>query len=142
MKPELRWEIERSYDLTAGDVHRANATRARWYAEVGRLFERFDFLVLPTAQVFPFPKTLHWPERIAGRAMDTYHRWMEVVIPGSLAGLPVVNVPVGFDENGRPMGMQIMGPFGADGDVLAFAAAYEAVTDYLSRRPDLVGLRG
>ena len=142
LKPELRWEIERSFELTAADVYRANDTRARWYGEVGRLFERFDFLVLPTAQVFPFPKTLHWPQRIADRTMDTYHRWMEVVIPGSLAGLPVVNVPVGFDADARPMGMQIMGPFGADGDVFAFAAAYEAVTSFLSRRPVLTDSSG
>ena len=32
--------------------------------------------------------------------MDTYHRWMEVVMYGSLGGLPIVNVPVGFDAQG------------------------------------------
>ena len=43
-------------------------------------FDRFDILALPTAQVFPFSKDVHWPESINGRQMDTYHRWMEVVI--------------------------------------------------------------
>ena len=66
------------------------------------------------------------------------HRWMEVVIGGSLAGLPVVNVPAGFDTQGRPMGMQIMGRFGDDRRVLAFAQAYEPVTGHLERRPRLV----
>jgi amidase len=69
--------------------------------------------------------------------MDTYHRWMEVVIGGTLAGIPVVNVPVGFDPRGRPMGMQLMGPFGADRRVLEVAMAYERVTDHLQRRPAL-----
>ena len=36
--------------------------------------------------------------------MGTYHQWMEVVIGGTLAGSPVVNLPAGFDERGRPMG--------------------------------------
>lgn len=65
------------------------------------------------------------------------HRWMEVVIGGSLAGLPVVNVPAGFDGQGRPMGMQIMGRFGNDRRVLEFARAYEAVSGHLARRPRL-----
>ncbi len=70
--------------------------------------------------------------------MDTYHRWMEIVIGGSLAGLPVANVPVGFDARGRPMGMQIMGPFGADKSVLEFAMAYETVNRFLEQRPTLI----
>jgi len=69
--------------------------------------------------------------------MDTYHRWMEVVITGSLGGIPVANVPVGFDAQGRPMGMQVMGKFGNDRAVLEFALAYEGITDYLQQRPRL-----
>jgi amidase len=73
--------------------------------------------------------------------MDTYHRWMEVVMPGSLGGIPVVNVPVGFDTQGRPMGMQIMGKYGDDRRVLEFALAYEQITEFLSERPSL-GIAG
>lgn len=138
LKPELIWEIERSYELSAEDIFRANRIRSSWYAELNRLFEVYDFIALPTAQVFPFAKELHWPEEIDGQKMDTYHRWMEAVIMGSLSGLPIVNVPVGFDENGRPMGMQIMGRYGDDKRVLEFALAYEKVTDHLATRPTLV----
>lgn len=140
LKPELVWEIEQSYQLDANDIYQANATRRRWYAEINRLFESYDFLVLPTAQVFPFPKTSPWPDEINGRTMDTYHRWMEVVIGGSLAGIPVANVPAGFDTGGRPMGMQIMGPFARDRDVLEFALMWEQLTDHLQRRPDMVSV--
>jgi amidase len=119
-------------------VKRANDIRSRWYKELDRMFDQYDFLVLPTAQVFPFPKTTHWPKQINGRDMDTYHRWMEAVIPGSLGGIPVINVPVGFDDEGRPMGMQVMGRFGDDEKVLEFALAYEEITDYLAKRPQLI----
>jgi len=135
LKPELAWEIENSLALTGSDVQSANGVRARWYREIERLFDTYDLLALPTAQVFPFSKDVHWPQEIDGHAMDTYHRWMEVVIGGSLAGIPVVNVPAGFDDQGRPMGMQIMGRYGDDRKVLQFARAYEAVTGYLDRRP-------
>ena len=138
LKPEMIFEIEGSLDLTAADIATAAETRADWYLALHALFERFDFLALPSAQVFPFPAEVHWPREIDGRAMDTYHRWMEVVIAGTLAGVPVLNVPVGFDARGRPMGMQLIGPMGADQAVLEFGLSYELVTDHLERRPNLV----
>ncbi|RLD22535.1 MAG: amidase, partial [Bacteroidetes bacterium] len=138
LKPELIWEIEQGISLTEKDVERGTLIRANWYVELDRMFGEFDFLVLPTAQVFPFPVDIHWPKQINGRKMDTYHRWMEVVILGSLGGLPIVNVPVGFDAQGRPMGMQVMGKFGDDKRVLEFALAYEKITDHLDKRPDLI----
>ena len=138
LKPEAVWEIEGSFGTSAEQIYDAGIARADWYRELLRLFSHYDFLVLPTAQVFPFDKTIHWPKEIDGVEMDTYHRWMEVVIGGSLAGVPVVNVPAGFDDQDRPMGMQVMGPFGEDRRVLEFALAYEAVTEHLDRRPNLV----
>jgi amidase len=137
LKPELIWEIEGSFGLTGQDLFVAGRARSDWSRALGRLFDRFDFLAVPTAQVFPFNKNVHWPTTINDRQMDTYHRWMEVVIGGTLGGIPVVNVPVGFDPSGRPMGMQIMGRFGDDQRVLEFAMAYEKVTPFLEQRPDL-----
>lgn len=137
LKPEMIWEIEGSLEITAADVRVAAIARAEWYRSLHDLFERFDFLALPSAQVFPFDADVHWPQSIDGRTMDTYHRWMEVVIGGTLAGVPVINVPVGFDGRGRPIGMQLIGPFGDDRTVLELAMAYEASTDFLVTRPEL-----
>jgi hypothetical protein len=69
--------------------------RSRWYAHAARLFQTYDAVVLPSAQVWPFPVDWRWPQEINGRKMDTYHRWMEVVVPASLIGLPALSVPVG-----------------------------------------------
>ncbi|OJU70017.1 MAG: hypothetical protein BGO05_06555 [Rhizobiales bacterium 63-7] len=99
------------------------------------LFEEYDFLVLPTAQVFPFDVTLDWPKTVGGKAMDTYHRWMEVVIGPSMLGLPVAAMPAGFGSNGLPAGIQIIGRPRADLAVLHMAAAYESRTDWLSQAP-------
>lgn len=138
LKPELIWEIEQGKSFTEANVVNAETIRTNWYSELDRMFEQYDFLVLPTAQVFPYSTKTNWPKTIDGRTMDTYHRWMEVVILGSLGGIPAVNVPVGFDGQGRPMGMQIMGKFGDDKRVLEFALAYEEITTHLNVRPDLV----
>lgn len=140
LKPELIWEIEQGLGFNEQDVARANVIRNNWYVELDRLFDKYDFLVLPTAQVFPFPTNIHWPKQIDGHKMDTYHRWMEVVILGSLGGIPAINLPAGFDTQGRPMGIQVMGRFGDDKKVLEFALAYEQVTDHLSVRPNLIAV--
>ena len=100
--------------MTAVRLTEAALARADWYEALHKLFETYDILALPTAQVFPFDATVHWPTTVGGREMDTYHRWMEVVIGGTLSGNPVVNVPVGFDEQGRPMGIQCIGRMGQD----------------------------
>jgi amidase len=135
IKPETIWEIEQGRGLSAQAVYEASVIRSRYYAHMARLFQRYDAVVLPTAQVWPFPVGWRWPQTINGAAMDTYHRWMEVVIPISLIGLPALSVPVGFGANGLPMGMQIAGPVGADAAVLAMGQAYHLATDWPGKRP-------
>ena len=137
LKPELIWEIENGQGLSAHDVHAASVIRSDWYRHVLTLFDRYDFLVLPSAQVFPFDAELHWPVEIAGRRMDTYHRWMEVVIGPTMAGLPVAAMPAGFATHGLPAGIQIIGRPRADRAVLEMAMAYEGATDWLGRMPNL-----
>jgi amidase len=135
LKPEAQWEIARGLTVSGTAITQALAVRTRWYLHMLGLFERFDHLALPTAQVFPFPAELHWPKTIAGRAMDTYHRWMEVVIPATMAQLPALNVPVGFGEAGLPMGMQIIGPPQDELSCLQLGHAYDLATRWPDRRP-------
>jgi amidase len=137
-KTETLWEIEAGLSLSAEAVHAASVIRSRWHAEAARLFQTYDAVVLPSAQVWPFPADWRWPEEISGRKMDTYHRWMEVVVPASLIGLPALSVPVGFGSAGLPMGMQIIGRSGDDAGVLAIGQAWHRATEWPQRRPPLV----
>jgi amidase len=135
IKPETLWEIERGAGFTAEDIYAASLIRSQWYAQAQALFERYDFIVMPSAQVWPFPAEWRWPQEVAGVEMDTYHRWMEVVVPVSLIGLPSLGVPVGFSPEGLPMGMQIIGRIGADAQVLALGEAYHEATRWPQTRP-------
>lgn len=134
LKPEARWEVARGLTVSGTDIARALAVRSRFYQHMQGLFAVYDHLVLPTAQVFPFPADWTWPNEIAGRTMDTYHRWMEVVILATNAQLPSLNVPVGFSAAGLPMGMQIMGPHQAELSVLQLGHAYDAATRWPEKR--------
>ena len=126
VKPEILWEIDRGNALTVTDINRATATRTRYVLALDALFQGFDVLALPTAQVWPFPVEQRWPDRIGDRQMDTYHRWMETTLYATFGGLPAISVPVGFDPRGLPAGMQLVGRPRADVDTLRLAHAYEA----------------
>jgi amidase len=136
IKPEALWEYDESRKLTGPDLLSASATRTAFYQHLLSLFERFDFLALPSAQVWPFDAQLRWPARIGAREMDTYHRWMEVTIYATFAGLPCICVPAGFGPDGLPMGLQLIGRPQGDRDTLRMAAAFERVAqDMLVHRP-------
>jgi amidase len=135
MKPEACWEVERGARLTAYDLADASAERTVWYNVVRKLFSRYDYLVLPSAQVFPFDAKVHWPRRIGDREMDTYHRWMEVVVPITMSGCPALNVPAGFNAAGLPIGIQLVGRLHDELGCLQLAHAYEQVTGWVTRHP-------
>ncbi|HZI83517.1 MAG TPA: amidase, partial [Casimicrobiaceae bacterium] len=136
IKPEALWEHDQSANLSGAETYRASARRSAFYQQMLACFERCDFLALPSAQVWPFDAAQRWPTSIAGREMDTYHRWMEVTIYATFAGLPCISVPVGFGSTGLPMGMQLIGPPRGDLAVLRLARAYEqAAEDVLRIRP-------
>lgn len=126
LKPEAAWEAEGAARLTAPEIHAASVVRTSWHRTLLALFEHFDLLALPSAQVFPFAIGTHWPSEVAGHPMDSYHRWMQVSAAATMGGCPALNVPAGFDASGRPMGMQLIGRPRGDLDVLRAAAAYEA----------------
>ncbi len=136
IKPEALWEHDQSLGLTGSQLMSASASRTRFYQSMLALFEKFDVLAIPVAQVWPFDVNLRWPQSVAGRAMDTYHRWMEVVIYATFAGLPSISVPAGFGENGLPTGLALIGKPQGDLDLLKLAHAYEMANQaMMAKRP-------
>ena len=136
IKPEALWEHDQSLNLTGSQLMAASASRTRFYLSMLALFEQFGVLAIPVSQVWPFDMGLRWPQSVAGRDMDTYHRWMEVVIYATFAGLPSISVPAGFGENGLPMGLALIGKPQGDLALLKLAHAYEmANQDMINRRP-------
>jgi amidase len=140
LKDDAIWEIETGMALSAMEVHEMSAIRTAWFAKLNEMFATYDALMLPSAQVWPFPVEWDSPKKIADRVMDTYHRWMEVVIPVSLVGVPSLNIPAGFNEAGLPMGIQVFGPRHSDAKLLKIGQRWHEISENASRRPDLSGL--
>lgn len=135
LKPSAIWEVARGLAMSATQVQHASTIRSDWFRASNALFADHDVLVLPSAQLWPFDVTWSYPEQIAGQPMDTYHRWMQVVIPASLIGLPVVNIPVGFGAEGLPAGLQLIGRRGSDGALLRLAQHWHAATGWPQLKP-------
>ena len=133
VRKELQWEVQRGLEMSKDQLSRATTVANEFSRHLfTNVFTDYDVLALPTAQVWPFPKEWAYPEAIGSRGMDTYHRWMQVVVPASLAGLPVLTVPAGFNENGLPMGIQFVGQRGRDNQLLDLAKAFESAVTFSS----------
>ncbi len=140
LKPEAIWEIERGLALWGSDIHAASVIRSAWFATMAEL--DVDILALPSAQLFPFDAEWHWPREVAGKAIDTYHRWMEVVVPASLIGVPALCAPVGFGAQGLPMGIQLIAQRGHDAPLLGLGQSYHERTRLpQTRPPDMATMR-
>ena len=131
------WENKKGVNIKSEEIEKALDQKKNCIKEVDKVFKDYDFLILPSAQVFPFDKNLQFPKKINEFELDTYHRWIEVFIMSSLLDLPTITVPVGFNENGMPMGMQIIAKKFDDLKLLAFAKRYEEIFNYSKIKPKL-----
>ena len=108
----------------------------RLRAESAALFERVDVLVMPAAAALPWPKEQPYPPVIDGqevgpRGHAVYTGWVNA------AGLPGLALPAAPSAEGLPIGLQLIGPYGADDLLLDLGAAFEAVTPWAQRWPEL-----
>jgi amidase len=135
LKPEAVYEIETGLKQSAYDITAASVVRNDWTQAVLRFFERYDYFIAPTAQVFPFDVAQHWPQEIAGRKMETYHEWMKAALLITMCGSPALAVPAGFSDQGLPIGIQLVGPNRQEFNLLQLAYAYEGTLGAEHRRP-------
>lgn len=138
LKAALQWNIERGLTLTSEDLRSATRARGRLRRATMAFFDRYDLLLAPTTQVQPFDATQEYPTEINGVPLGTYLDWMRAATLVSATGLPAISVPAGFDVDGLPVGLQIVGTDGSDDLLMAVAEAFERVNPQHKKRPALV----
>jgi amidase len=137
MKDSVVWNVERGLELDGRAISRAESSRSALYQRTREFFNDYDFLVLPVSQVAPFPVEERYVTEINGVRMQTYIDWMATCYAITLTALPAISVPCGFTPNGLPVGLQIVGRYQRDLDVLRLAYAFEQATQVGRRRPAL-----
>lgn len=124
-----------TYALSAGyyDAYYLKAQKVRTLIrrDFERAFERCDLIASPTAATTAFALGERSDDPIAMYLTDIF------TVPANLAGLPGLSVPCGFDEDGLPIGLQILAPAFAEAAALQAADAYQQDTDFHTRRPEL-----
>ena len=135
MKPTLRDNIAQGIHLSVDEIYRAEHLRSTLFEKLLGLFERFDYLLLPVTQVMPFPVEVEYPEVIEGKPMANYIEWMSSCCMLSPFDVPCLSVPAGFNEEGLPVGLQIVGRPGDDLGVLRLGYAFQQATEYWRRSP-------
>ncbi|WP_082590510.1 amidase [Agromyces sp. Soil535] len=130
---EMAWAAE----ITGADVARAGELRTRLFRRMQALFGEFELLVLPTAQLAPFPVDWEWPHEVAGTPMERYYTWQRSCIRITSTAMPALSLPAGFTRNGLPVGAQLVARYRAEGALLRAAASIEAASDVGRRRPVL-----
>ena len=135
MTSQAIWEYKKGIKIQEDHIQSELNSRIELSNDLNKVFDNYDFLALPSQQTFPFDKNLKYPEKINNFEMDTYHRWIEVHILASLFYLPSISIPVGFNKNGFPIGIQIIGKQKEDLKLFSFAKKYEEIYEYSKKKP-------
>lgn len=138
IKETVIWNAEAGQSITGPQLARAEAKRTELYHRVREFMETYEFLVLPTTQVPPFPVDQEFITEIEGVPMETYIDWMKSCYYITVTGLPAISVPCGFTPEGLPVGIQIVGRHQDELGVLQLAYAFEQATQVWRTRPRVV----
>jgi amidase len=130
LPPHVRRWLDEAATMTVRDYMALQTTRTEVFDMLQAVLDGHDLLACPTVGTLPVPNTgapgeVPLPEAIEGTAVDGAIGWT-LTYPANFTGHPAVSVPAGAVE-GLPVGLQLLGRLGADGDVLAAAGALERI---------------
>ena len=125
LKPELIWNIEKGLALQSDEIGAAEIARGKLYRRMAKFFVNHDLLLCPTVIVPPFDVDIRYVEEVNGHKFDNYVDWLGITFVISLTGCAAISTPAGFTKDGLPVGLQIVGPPGAEARALAAAALME-----------------
>ena len=120
-----------TYALSAGyyDAYYVKAQKVRRLIQQDFLkaFENVDVIAAPSA-----PTTAYK----IGASLDPVAMYLGDIytIAVNLAGLPAINAPVGFDTNGLPVGLQLIGNYWSESQLLSIVHQYQQTTDWHAQR--------
>lgn len=124
-----------TYTLSAGyyDAYYLKAQKVRTLIkqDFEAAFDRVDVLICPTAPTTAF--------KAGEKTADPLSMYLSdlMTIPVNLAGLPGMSIPCGFDGQGLPIGLQLIGNVLREDILFQVAHAYEKATDWHDRKPTL-----
>jgi amidase len=128
LKPDIIWNTEKGLQQTPSRIAWAERERAAFFRRFIAMFDAYDVFVSPSAATPAFDVNLRHPEYVDGRKLTDYMGASTLNAAVTMTSCPAVAVPCGFDQFGRPVGLQIAGPVRGEAIVLGAAALFEQLT--------------
>lgn len=139
MDPVTLAFMERGAQYSVADFRNAQFARGRLYRAIQNLLARYDALVMPTttrtALDVGFDAANDEVEVDGVKCGITRLGWNSALYPFNLTGHPAISIPSGFATDGLPTGLQIVGRWGAETDVMRLAAVQETARPWAQFRP-------
>jgi amidase len=129
LKRDAVWNIEEGAKLDGPTIAEAERNAGRIFHVMREFFDSVDVLVTPTCQVAPFEITTRYPRAIDGTPMHDYLEWMGLPSATTVTGCPAISLPAAFTPDGRPVGIQLVGPHLREDRLLAIARVFESIVD-------------
>ncbi len=127
-----------TYALSAGYVDayykKAQQVRTLIRRDFDNAFNQVDVLLTPTSPTTAFTSGAHENDPLGMYLADL------LTIPANLAGLPAISLPCGFDQNGLPIGLQLMANVLDEARLLQVAHQYESTAEVMKARPNTAEL--
>jgi len=125
IKPDIIWNTELGLKQTASRLAWAERERAALFRRMGAFWQKYDLLVTPGAPTAAFDVNLRAPATINGKKLDNYMAGSTLNSAITVSGSPAIAVPCGFDQYGRPVGLQLVGKPRGEAALLQAASLYE-----------------
>ncbi|WP_456843387.1 amidase [Bradyrhizobium sp. USDA 4486] len=125
-------------NVSGVDYQEAMFARTALFRRVQSLLARGHLLAMPTLTrtALPMEQDLFGSIEIDGKLFDSVRpHWFPWTMLFNMTGHPAISLPCGFGRDGLPIGLQLVGRFRADAELLRVSSLFEASTDLLSRRP-------
>jgi aspartyl-tRNA(Asn)/glutamyl-tRNA(Gln) amidotransferase subunit A len=134
---ELRTRLEKGAQITAGDYLDARRVCREATKDFWNCMDRVDAFLAPTVPVAA-PRIGEETVTIAGEEEDVRYALLRLCRPGNYSGMPAISLPCGATPEGLPIGLQIMGFWWREAEMLWVAERFEEATPWHRRRPALV----
>jgi amidase len=128
-----QWVLSQSG--TAGEYSQAVTQMQLFARQLVSLFTQIDVLVAPT-YMHPAIKIGEWQNLNPEATFQKIANWILPCPPFNVTGQPVINIPAGFDANGVPLGVQLVGQPNAEATIITLAAQLEQAQPWSHLRPD------
>ena len=143
--PNTRANYELGAALNLADCAWAQREQTTIFRRFQTAFRDYDLVLAPTTPVSPFPWSELYLKAVNGEPLENYYRWLALTYVVTLVTNPALSMPCGTDAYGMPFGLQVVGKFRGDRELLGAGSALEAAFARISGlerpRPDLDRLR-